>query len=290
MISYEEMMKRISRLAVCRERWCSVSSLGVSRAGRDIPLIRFGSANAPKCVLYVGVHHALEAITAELLLRFSDELAGACDVGGDICNVNIRGLFDMRRILVVPMLNPDGVELVRSGAASAGDYSEIAEKAAGGSFSRWQANAAGVDLNHNYKVGFSEYKELEASAGISAGASLYSGEYPESEPESAALASLARSETTLAATISLHTQGEEIYAKHDERNAAKRLAAMSGYSVATPDGTARFGGFSDYVGDGLGLPAFTVECGRGKNPLPDGDAAEIYFAIREMLVRFPTFY
>ena len=29
-------------------------------------------------------------------------------------------------------------------------------------FSHWQANARGVDLNHNYDSGFYEYKKIES--------------------------------------------------------------------------------------------------------------------------------
>ena len=53
-----------------------------------------------------------------------------------------------------------------------------------GDFTHWQANARGVDLNHNYDAGFLEYKQIEAEQGIlGGGPTRYSGECPESEPE-----------------------------------------------------------------------------------------------------------
>lgn len=290
MLGYEEMCERLSALEAVKGAAVRREALGMSRACREIPLLRIGNAEAPRSVLYVGTHHALEAITAELLLRFAEEIVLADIRGGCLFNINVRNLLQMRRLIVVPMLNPDGVELVIHGVESAGSFGETAAALSDGDFSAWQANAIGVDLNHNYDAGFADYKAYEVSSKILPGASLYSGEYPESEPETAALAELVRHESSLASVMALHTQGEELYTKAIYKYAAEYLARISGYKHSVPSGTALFGGFSDYVGDVLHIPAVTLECGRGRNPLPDGDATDIYLRIRELLVRFSVLY
>jgi g-D-glutamyl-meso-diaminopimelate peptidase len=77
------------------------------------------------------------------------------------------------------MLNPDGVDLQIKGIEAGGILSERLLKMNGREdFSHWQANARGVDLNHNYDAGFHEYKKLEKENDICAGATRYSGEYP----------------------------------------------------------------------------------------------------------------
>ena len=125
-----------------------VSVLGKTVCGRDIPLLTLGDGGAERAVIYVASHHATEWICTPLLLLFS------------------RLFLSSRRqsdtaVFVVPMLNCDGVELHLHG---------------GGDFSRWQANANGVDLNHNYDAGFYEYKKIERRLGITGGcASRFSG-------------------------------------------------------------------------------------------------------------------
>lgn len=73
-------------------------------------------------------------------------------------------------------------------------------------------------------------------------------------------------------SVAFHSQGEEIYcdfanASH-YRHTADALARVSGYTVAKLDGIASVTGFKDWVTDKFSLPAFTVEVGKGQNPLP----------------------
>ena len=128
---------------------------------------------------------------------------------------------------------------------------------------------------------------MESKLGISCGApTRYSGESPESEPESAALANLVR--TILPhAVYTFHTQGEEIYCgsmKNEKISAmARTLAALSGYRLCLAEGTAAYGGLTDYIVEELQMPSFTLECGKGKNPLPLSDEMMIYATLRRML-------
>jgi g-D-glutamyl-meso-diaminopimelate peptidase len=97
-----------------------------------------------------------------------------------------------------------------------------------------------------------------------------------------------------AAVLSLHTQGEEIYYRGGGcelagvRAAAMRLASLSGYRLGEPSGPAAYGGLCDYTTASLGIPSFTVECGRGENPLPPQDAPLIYARLRRMLFESVT--
>jgi g-D-glutamyl-meso-diaminopimelate peptidase len=90
-------------------------------------------------------------------------------------------------------------------------------------------------------------------------------------------------------SLTLHTQGEEIYYRKTDppvRGAAEiaaTLAALTGYRLADPEGMAAYGGMSDYVAEEYRLPAFTLECGLGKNPLPMRDAPAIYLRLRRAL-------
>ena len=267
--------------------------LGRSVLGREIPLLRLGEGKTH--LLYVGAHHGAEGMTAAILLRFLSEFLEAHRSGRSVEGVDPAFLLSVRTLWIVPALNPDGVELVERGLSSAGFLSDRIQRMNSGSedVTTWQANARGVDLNHNYDAGFRAYKGVESSLGILGGApTRYSGEYPESEPETAALARFIRS-VPLSMILSLHTQGREIYftsggkALKGQAAVAARFAAMTGYRVAYPSGASAYGGLTDWAVGRLGIPAFTLECGEGKNPLPPDSFAAAYGELRPLLFRAP---
>ena len=273
----------------------SRSLLGRSVLGREIPLLRLGEGDVH--LLYVGAHHGAEGMTAGLLLRFLSELLSAHRAGKSVEGVDLSFLLSVRTVWIVPALNPDGVELSLHGLPSAGFLSDRIARMNGGreDCTTWQANARGVDLNHNYDMGFRAYKGVEASLGILGGApTRYSGEYPGSEPETAALTRFIRS-VPLSLILSLHTQGREIYFTSGGRSlpgqatVAARFAAMTGYRAAVPTGAAAYGGLTDWAVGRLGIPSFTVECGEGTNPLPASAFVPTWHEIRPLLFRAPLY-
>ena len=162
-------------------------------------------------------------------------------------------------------------------------------------FSRWQANGRGVDLNHNYDYRFDEYKQAEAEFSVAGpGRSRYSGGKAESEPETRAMAEFVRREMPCL-ILSLHTQGEEIFAPvpvgNEERGKqiALRASRLTGYRLTVPEGSAAYGGLCDWTATKLGIPSLTLECGRGINPLPQDSAFGIYQRLRNFLFVATTF-
>ena len=195
------------------------------------------------------------------------------------------------------MLNPDGVEYQIHGVKEDNPLYERLLSMNGQSecFTHWQANARGVDLNHNYDAGFWEYKKLEVENGIPQGApTRYSGSAPESEPETRALCDLIRFHNDLLGVMTLHTQGEEIYFQSGgkipkkSKAIAAKLSALSGYHLSAAEGLASYGGLTDWCIQKLDLPAFTIECGKGENPLPYAMLSSIYVDLRQALFSFPT--
>ena len=274
----------------------SVTVLGQSIMGRAIPMIHLGTqskAEKPRRVLYIGSHHGAEWMTTSVLLRFINEYCELLRSDGMAEGMRVKRLEENCEIDIVPMLNPDGVEYAIRGVSADNPLRDRLLRMNGGriDFSHWQANARGVDLNHNYNAGFSEYKRLEAEAGITGGApTRFSGEAPESEPETAYLCNYLRFSKPYGGVLTLHTQGEEIYcgeATDGSARIGKRLASFMGYAMATPEGLAAYGGFTDWFVREFGRPSFTVECGKGSNPLPISDMPMIYLKIRRALFEFP---
>ena len=62
------------------------------------------------------------------------------------------------------------------------------------------------------------------------------------------------------------------------------MAASSGYQIADPEAIATGGGWKDWFIQCFRRPGFTVEIGKGENPLPLSDLPSIHRALEEMLV------
>ena len=273
---YEWLSEMVLRLKRCDK--LKVFSIGRSTLGRNIYAV--GAGKLRSGTLMVGGVHALEWLTTLLLLKFCFDLSERNEVLSRLEN---------RGVIIVPCLNPDGVEIVLKGSKSAKELKSFVEKISNGDLTKWQANANGVDLNHNFDAGFSVLKKLEQKAGIiSPSPRQYGGEYPFSEPESRALASLCRLFDVQTA-FAFHSQGEEIfwqYGKHTpphSRLMAELLAESSGYKISNQDGLASHGGFKDWFIEKLHRTAFTIEIGKGENPLPITDLDSIYNRLESML-------
>lgn len=291
------VLTQVVRTLAVRYPFLRVAGLGTSILGRDIPLLALGSGR--RQLLYVGTHHGMEWLTAAWLLRFVNELCEACRTGRTLYGVAMPVFLERFTLHVVPMLNPDGVEYQQHGVSRENPLYSRAVGMNGGStdFSHWQANARGVDLNHNYDAGFAEYKALERDSGILDGApTRYSGQEPESEPEVRALCRYLRLLNGVRLVLSLHTQGEEIYYRSGGKTlpgcyeAAQKVARLTGYRLADAEGSAAYGGLTDWCLTQCNIPALTLECGRGCNPLPLDCFFPVYARLREALFRAGSFY
>lgn len=297
-IGYDDMMKLLDNMSFsCKE--LKVSYIGNSIMSRPIPVITLGEKGSQKSVLYVSTHHASENVCTSSMLAFIEEYVQAYKRGGKIFGIDIHSLYKMRKIFVVPMLNPDGVEYRLNGLGENNPIKDrvIAYNCGSDNFSDWNANARGVDLNHNYDAYFDEYKEVEKREGITPGKSKYSGEYAQSEPECAALANFIRyNSDEIEGIITLHAQGEEIYYKSMGKepkksgHIAQLISRMTGYRLSEAEGTASYGGLTDWFIKEFNKPSFTLECGKGKNPLPANQILDIYLSLRETLFTFPVLF
>jgi g-D-glutamyl-meso-diaminopimelate peptidase len=286
-MDYETFMAATSQLKN-RYHFLQSFSCGKSVLGRNITAFVIG--NGIPGAIFVGAHHSLEYITSMLLFEFIEQICAHTENGELLFGYDVKSMLKAQTICIVPMLNPDGVELYLKGIKSAGAQKENVKKQAGNDYSDWQANAHGVDLNHNYNAGWDILRRLELNNGITGpGARRYGGAHAESEPETHALCNLCR-RIPFSRAYALHSQGEEIYYRYGARtpkNAlqiAEKLAGVSGYKVAEPELLASHGGFKDWFINVFGRPAFTIEVGFGTNPLPLSDYTDIYTKVAEMLL------
>ena len=196
----------------------------------------------------------------------------------------------------MPMVNPDGVDLVINGLQRNNPYYNDLIKWNMGStdFSKnWQANIKGVDLNHNYNASWYESKIAEESYGVyGPGPTRYGGPYPESEPESRNVADFTRRHN-FRLILAYHSQGEVIFWTYRDiippgaREIGELFSKVSGYELSEPYGIASYAGYKDWFISEYRRPGFTIEVGKGTNPLPLSQFDEIYKDNIEILLLAP---
>ena len=268
-LDYAHLTKNISQI-IKKNPFVSVFSCGKSEEGRDILCLKFGKGD--KKIFLNGAHHSLEWITSSLLLSYVNDFSNYLKKEEDFLGYNILDLYKKTSFYVVPMVNPDGVELVINGIDKLNEKYDLVKKALGKNKLNkvWQANINGVDLNHNYDTSFYEGKEYMKNLGIGVpSSSKYSGAFPFSESETRAIKQLCEKEK-FDLTVAFHSQGEAIYWNYNEKgflDKAKKLAKVSGYTLITPNGTDSYSGFKDWMIEKFNVPSFTVEVGKGENPV-----------------------
>lgn len=275
--------------ALCfRYRFLQKAPIGVSVLGKELEAVTLrcpGRYDTGK-VLFAAAFHGQEWLTSLVLLRFLEELCHCLKHGLSMAGVDTRRALSGRTLVFVPMVNPDGVDIAISGSEAAGPFCDFVRELSGDQPGLWQANARGVDINHNFDADFDRKHPLIPSAPAPR---RYPGEYPESEPETAAMCHLCRAHDFRHVTA-LHSQGEEIYWEYGEhtppqaRMMAQILASAADYKAASPAGNAAFGGFKDWFIDTFHRPGFTIELGKGENPLPVSDLIPISRRVRETLL------
>ena len=253
----------------------------------DRPIRTLVIGNGPRKVIYTAAHHANEWITAPVLLKFVEEMAEAMVSGGRIFGVDAKALAETATIYTVPMVNPDGVDLV-TGVILPGQLQyeravSLAENYPNIPFpDGWKANLFGVDLNLNYPAGWLQAREIKFSQGYTRpGPRDYVGRAPLNQLETRALAGYTEA-IDPALVLAYHSQGKVIYWQFEDifvpgaRELAEAFAQVSGYQLEDTPFESAFAGYKDWFIKNFRRPGYTIEVGEGTNPLPLSQFDEIY--------------
>lgn len=89
-----------------------VMDIGNSVLGRPILSLKIGTG--PKEVFYNASFHANEWITSVVLMKFVEDYARAIATNDTISGYLANDIYQTTTLYVVPMVNPDGVDLVTS--------------------------------------------------------------------------------------------------------------------------------------------------------------------------------
>lgn len=280
-----ELVNICAQGLTARYPFISRSTVATSAYGRNVVLLQMGEGR--RSVLYNASHHANEWITTPVVLHFLEQYAEAVANEDKIFGLEAAALFRNTRLDMVPMVNPDGVDLV-TGAIEAGSAQyEVAQLIAAYYPSipfpdGWKANLTGVDLNLNYPAGWEQARENKFALGFTGPAPRdYVGEAPLDQPESAAMTRLTR-QTQPRLTLSYHAQGEVIYWKFMDLEPAgaeelgQEFARVSGYALENTPFASGFAGYKDWFIQDFDRPGYTIEVGLGESPLPLSQFDRIY--------------
>ncbi len=260
-------------------------SIGNSVMGRELFYIRIG--NGQKQVAYNAAHHANEWITTPILLNYIEELSLAYSTNGTIYGENVRELLSKVMLFVVPMVNPDGVDLVTGALSSDNGFYKQAQTLANNypdiPFpSGWKANISGTDLNLNYPANWDLARDIKVSQGYTTPAPRdFVGEEPLSAIESSAMYTFTI-QNAFDLTLSYHSQGEVIFWKYldyePERSydIGRAFADASGYELLVTPPESAYAGYKDWFIQAYNRPGYTIEVGSGTNPLPISQFSNIY--------------
>lgn len=253
----------------------NVSIIGKSVLGNPIHEIRIGKGT--KKVHMNASFHANEWITTLILMDLLNHYLLSLTNGMAFREVSSLQLYQSVELSIVPMVNPDGVDLVINGPPESVRKKVVKINNDSDDFVHWKANIRGVDLNNQYPAKWEIEKErklpkLPASRD-------FPGNAPLTEPEAIAMAKLAKS-TPFDCVVAFHTQGEEFYWGYEgleppeAEKIAKEMERLSGYkAIQYVDSHA---GYKDWYIQEFKRPGFTIELGKGINPLPLSKYEEIY--------------
>ncbi|WHY55085.1 M14 family metallopeptidase [Peribacillus simplex] len=253
-----------------------VESIGRSVLGKELLEVKIGQGE--RVIHYNGSFHANEWITTAVLMKWLNDLLLAVTNDRTLCGMDCMPFYRDMTISMVPMVNPDGVELVLKGEEAAEGQVDVLKINNGNpAFYAWKANIRGVDLNNQYPANW----EIEKRRKIPKAPAPrdFPGDTPLSEPEALAMKELAI-RRNFERVLALHTQGKEFYWGYEGHepeqaaNVAREFEERSGYrAVQYVDSHA---GYKDWFIQEFKRGGFTIELGKGINPLPLSHLPGIY--------------
>ena len=288
----ESILQIVEAYPFCRTE--VITETAFSRPVRTLVI-----GNGPRKVVYSAAHHANEWITSLLLLKFAEEFAQAIAEGRQILGQNAAEIAAAATIYMVPMVDPDGVDLVVGATAPGTVEYEIARRLAENYPSipfpeGWKANLLGVDLNLQYPAGWLQAREIKFDQGFTRpGPRDYVGRAPLTQLESRALLGYTEF-IDPALVLAFHTQGQLIFWTFRDiqvpgaEELGREFARLSGYTLADVPYESSFAGYKDWFIQRYQRPGYTIEAGLGTNPLPIEQFDEMYAATLPIMLTAAT--
>ncbi len=279
--SYAAMQQDIQALRARYPDQISVSSIGTSVEGRDLPVLIVGDSDARFHILIHAGIHGRENMNCNLVMMQIEYMLANPSTVYD--GQTFEQWMSDVSFHIIPMVNPDGIAISQTKSGSEDILAICTLNLVGSSelstyLSHWKANAHGVDLNLQFPSGWDEKESASLPAGVE-----YKGEAPFSEPEALALKAYTESRS-FDITISYHSTGSVLYINFplatDAANAkclslGQTVSNLTGYTIRDTPIT-EGAGYKDWVLSEHCIPSLTIETGTTSCPLPLSQFAGIW--------------
>lgn len=272
--SYAEMMGDLEQLAARYPHCLAYETRGTTDQGRTLPIAYLGNRNAAKKVMVTASIHAREYMTTQLVMAMIEHYAQNYE-SGSFAGCGYADLFGSVCFVIMPMVNPDGVEIAQRGVDGAVTQEArkwvLAQMRKGMRTNQIKSNSRGVDLNRNFANGFGRdphrvgYKAFDH----------YNGSYAYSESETRLMKELADS-IDFDCFLNYHTHGNLMYyGCKDQKlwevnNKALKIARiiqnLTSY-MPRAEAYPAYGSWADEVELVYLRPSVTIEIG-SRNPVP----------------------
>lgn len=271
--SYADMLEDLQVLSEIYPDVISYEFGDTTSQGRRIPILRFGGADATRQIMVTGSIHAREYMSSQLVMAMVEHYASGYD-SLQFEGVPVKDIFDCIALFIVPMANPDGVEIAQRGVEGAvTDEAKrwVAEQMQEEDYDQIKANANGVDINRNFGNGFGKGRWARRQPSFY----FYSGPHAFSEVETRLLMRVSKQHEYLC-FLNYHSKGNNVFygcknAKKSVNAEALRISNIikkhTDYPLFGPNTAAPCGSWADEVEVDYDRPSATIEIGT-QNPVP----------------------
>ena len=267
----DEVYRDIALIAKQYPDAVTISSAGKSTLGQDLTLVKLGHGS--KKALITGGIHSREHLTVTFTMLCLEEYAAAyCSKTGAYGSYNMKQLLNTYTLYIVPMMNPDGMDVVTKFTNPLYNYS--------GSRMEYKSNANGVNLNRNFPFYWgsitdgginTRYTDVQKYKGPSAG----------SEVETQAIMNLC-SQNRFEWLLSMHLRGNCLYWRDSASGVVpgdweltQKLVNKCGYwAVETSTAANDYGGgLENWFRGAQGRPGLCVELVPSNIPSPTDNSS-----------------
>lgn len=286
--NYNKLKSDINILKIYYENLL-VGNIGKSILGEEIKYIKLGEGRNK--IFINAAHHGNESITSLIIMIFAERYLELKKQKKIYKGYYIEELWEKSSLYIVPMVNPDGVNLCleEGHVLNNKKYKNIWQKNID-SLYKWKANIRGVDLSLNYPYEFEKEKKDKYKKGfIKPDPVNYIGPNCLSEPETRAMYEFTKlNEFDL--TISLQLYGEEIFWENNEIKLkrafelGKKFEIVSGYKLINQKDDSSFAEYKDWVMSEFKKPSFKLKMGKKGEILTIEKIKKIYDEIEEIFL------
>lgn len=251
--NYNALQEHIEKIEESFD-FVSIASIGKGWCKRNIYSLSIGEGESS--VLFLADFSDTAGITSEILLTFFERLCVAYKNDLKISAVKIRSILREQKIVIVPITNPDGLEISCSDGENALCYKGLVQRAADNNFSEWISNARGVEIGKNFPYRFSDTKSIMKNSS----AFGYKGPFEASELETQAIISLCEA-INPKYTITLSCSGEYISCQcskcaSDCAMMTQVFKSVSGLPIKRIKPCEAYGSFGGWFAKSFSAPSF----------------------------------